>query len=127
MGRPLEDYAEVKTLVRGSEEEAAHFAALKAADAEFEAVLGDLPIDEMVAEYYDTSGQFAGQYVVHEVLANRSEKVSNDEFRVHAKYSFRKPSASEPQGEDRRMFQFAKRDGRWQVVSMGGARSGRIE
>lgn len=126
LGRPLESFRAKKTLIRGSDEEKAHFAALEAANAEFNTALKGLPVIEMLTEFYNTSGQWAGQFVVHEVIASRNEKQTNDFFEVHAKYSYRKPTDTEPQGEDRRTFSFQKVNGQWQVVRMGGAGSGRI-
>ena len=127
MGRPRDEFANAKTIVRGSAEETEHFDALRAANEEFEATLRELPVDEMVTKYYNSSGPYAGRFVIHEVLASRSEKVSPEEFRVHAKYSYRQPNDTGPQGEDRRMFIFRKPEDTWQVVSIGPARSGRIE
>jgi len=126
LGKPLASFAPRQTLIRGSDEEQAHLAALETADAEFNASILSLPINKLITEYYNTSSEWAGRFVVHEVLASRNEKRSNEEFIVHAKYSYRTPESSKPSGDDRRTFHFRKSNNQWQVVQMGGARSGRI-
>ena len=85
LGRPLESFAPTPTLIRGSAEEKAYFAALEAANAELNATIEVMPIHDMISEYYNTKGQWAGQFVVHEVIASRNEKRTNEELIVHAK------------------------------------------
>lgn len=126
LGRPLESFAPTPTLIRGSEEEKAYFAALEAANAEFNATIKGLPIHDMITEFYNTKSEWAGRFALHEVIASRSEKRTNEEFIVHAKYSYRKPKDSKAAGDDRRTFSFQKLDGQWQVVNMGFAGSGKI-
>ena len=127
LGRPLAEFADRTTIVRGSAEETAHYAQLKAADAEFDATVAGLPLHDLITDYYDTKGEFRGQFAIHEVLASRAEKKTNEQFQVHAKYSYRRAKASEAVGEDRRVFTVRKLEGQWQVVAMGSARSGRIQ
>jgi len=126
LGRPLASFAPKPTIIRGSDEEKAYFAELEAANAEFNATIEDLPTSEMITEYYNTTGEWAGRFVLHEVLASRTDKRSNEEFWVHAKYTYRKPQDANPAGDDRRLFVFRKVEGQWQVVKMGYAGSGKI-
>jgi len=126
LGRPLASFAPKPTLIRGSDEEKAYFAELEAANAEFNAIVKDLPIAEMITEFYDTKGEWAGRFALHEVIASRNEKRSNEEFIVHAKYSYRSPQNTTPEGDDRRTFIFRKVNAQWQVTKMGFAGSGKI-
>ena len=128
-GGPLPQASETRykqVIVRGSAEETAHFAALDAKAAELKAQIGTLPLEDMITDFYNTKGQWQGQFVIHEVMAHRMEPKSADQFMVHAKYSYRKPNASGPQGEDRRAFTVSNQSGEWQVVRMAGAGSGQI-
>ncbi len=128
MGQPRSDFAGAKTIVRGTDEETAHFDALEQQNAEFTASTAALPLDSMITDFYATRGEFAGKYVIHEVMAHRIEKKSNDQAMVHAKYSYKKPGADKGAGEDRRAFTLAKgEDGTWQIAKMGFAGSGRVE
>lgn len=126
LGRTFDSFAPRVAIVRGSAEETAHFAALEAANAEFNATIQTLPVHELIAEHYNTKGQFAGQFVIHEISASRTEKRTNDEFIAHAKYTYRRPSATEPAGEDWRTFTFRKVAGEWRIARMGPGRSARI-
>lgn len=126
LGRPIDAFT-AGTVVRGSPEEAAYYDALKASDAEFEASVAGLPLQDLVSDFYDSRSEYAGQFAIHEILAIRTEKKTNAEFEVHAKYTYRKASGSKAEGEDRRKFIARIVEEKWQVVGMGGARSGRIE
>ena len=126
LGRTVESFAPRQALVRGSAEEIAHFAALEAANAEFNATIASLPVHEMIADFYATKGPFAGTYQIHEVSASRNEKHANDSFTAHARYSYRKVNETTPAGEDARAFRFSKVDDEWRVTSIGGARSARL-
>ena len=128
LGRARSDFADANTIVRGTDEETAHFDAMEQQDAEFTATTAALPLDAMIADFYATKGEFAGKYVIREVIAHRIEKKSNDQALVHAKYSYKKPGADTGAGEDRRAFTLAKDgDGNWQIARMGFAGSGRVE
>ena len=128
MGRPRSAFPGAKTIIRGSEEEEAHFDAMEKKNAEFAATTAALPLESMITEFYGTKGEFAGRYEIHEVMAHRIEKVNPERALVHAKYSYKKPGASEADGEDRRAFTLISSDGQdWQIASMGFAGSGRVE
>lgn len=127
LGKPQAEFTAEKTLVRGSAEETAYYESLKVQDAEFETTTASLPLHDMVSEYYDTASEWAGRYQIHEVFASRLEKRTNEEFLVHAKYSYREPTATVGQGEDRRAFTVRNLEGTWQVVGMGSAGSGRLK
>jgi len=128
MGRPLTEFAGKKTIIRGSAEETAHFDAMEQKDAAFAATTAALPLASMIAQYYDTKGEFAGRFEIHEVLAHRIEKVNNNQAKVHAKYTYKTPGADKASGEDRRAFTLLLSEGQdWQIAGMGTARSGRVE
>lgn len=126
LGRPLTEFAPARTIVRGSAEETAYQDELNAKHAAFNATLAELPLDDMIIEFYGAKSEFAGQYVIGEVLKSRAEKSNDEQFIVHANYAFKKAGASKPGGSDSRTFTFSNTDGTWQVVSMGFARSGKI-
>jgi len=128
LGQPRSVFAGAKTIVRGSDEETAHFDAMEQQNADFAATTAALPFDTMIADYYATKGEFAGRYVIHEVIAHRIEKKSNNQAMVHARYSYKKPGANKGAGEDRRAFTLQKdEEGNWQITRMGFAGSGRVE
>jgi len=128
LGQPRSAFAGANTIVRGSDEEKAHFDAMEQQDAEFTATTQALPLDTMIADFYASKGEFAGKYVIHEVIAHRIEKKSNAQALVHAKYSYKKPGADKGAGEDRRAFTLARGEGgSWEIAKMGFAGSGRVE
>lgn len=124
LGRPATDFASANTLVRGSAEELAYQEELQAKSAAFNASIGDLALHDMIIEFYGAKSEFAGQFEIGEVIKSRTEKLSDEQFVVHANYAYRKPGASKPGGSDSRTFTFSNADGAWQVIRMGFARSG---
>ncbi len=126
LGQPAAAFAPARTIVRGSAEETVFQEELNAKHAAFNATVAELPLDAMIIEFYGSKSEFAGQYVIGEVLKSRAEKSNDEQFVVHANYAYKKPGATKPGGSDSRTFTFRKIEGTWQVASMGFARSGKI-
>ncbi len=83
-------------------------------------------IQSSARQYYDTKGEWAGQFVIQQFLRSRIEALGPDHFIAHLEYQWAFRLMPDKTGTDERAFEFRFANGRWQVVSMGGNHSGKL-
>lgn len=77
-------------------------------------------------QFYDTRGEWAGQFIIQEFRRSRIEPLGTDHFIAHLEYQWAFRQRPDKTGTDERTFEFRHQNGRWQVVRMGDNHSGRL-
>jgi hypothetical protein len=85
------------------------------------------PTDDQAAAsaraFYDSRGEWAGQYAMSSTQKVRLVRVQADRYDAHIRYGFRciRPACCcGPKGVDQRIFRLTFRGGQWITESMGG-------
>lgn len=83
-------------------------------------------IRNAVRDYYNNSGEWAGQFRIDDILGMRVQG-SLPTLTVHVKYRFVPlPGNSRSAGDDQRVFTISVANGQYRVVNMGAYMSGRL-
>lgn len=88
--------------------------------------IDETAIRNAVRDYYDNTGEWAGQFRIDNILAMRIEGAPPT-LTVHVQYRFAPlPGNSRSAGNDQRIFTVNVSNGRYRVVNMGAYMSGRF-